>query len=59
MSHSQQTSAGYDYILLNGFRFPFGDYFSLGIDSDGTMQAVWGGGREYKSPGAIWYTRGR
>lgn len=50
---------GYDYILANGFRFPFGDYFSLAIDSEGATHAVWGEGRDYKSPGSIWYTRGR
>ena len=50
---------GYDYILPNGFRFPFGDYFSLAIDSQGTTHAVWGAGRNYKSPGSIWYTHGR
>ena len=50
---------GYDYILQNGFRFPFGDYFGLAIDSDGATQAVWGEGRNYKSPGAIWYAQGR
>jgi hypothetical protein len=50
---------GYDYILGNGFRFPFGDYFGLAIDSDGTTHAVWGEGRDYNSPGSIWYARGR
>lgn len=50
---------GYDYILPAGFRFPFGDYFGLAIDSDGATHAVWGEGRNYKSPGSIWYTRGR
>jgi hypothetical protein len=50
---------GYDYILPGGFRFPFGDYFGLAIDSDGATHAVWGEGRDYKSPGSIWYTRGR
>jgi len=50
---------GYDYILPNGFRFPFGDYFGLAIDSDGQTHAVWGEGRNYKAPGSIWYTRGR
>lgn len=52
-------AGGYDYILPAGFRFPFGDYFSLAIDSDGTTHAVWGEGRDYRSPGSIWYTRGR
>lgn len=49
----------YDYILPNGFRFPFGDYFGLAIDGEGNTQAVWGEGQDYKSPGSIWYTRGR
>jgi hypothetical protein len=50
---------GYDYILPAGFRFPFGDYFGLAIDSEGATHAVWGEGRDYKSPGSIWYARGR
>lgn len=50
---------GYAYILTNGFRFPFGDYFGLAIDSDGATHAVWGEGQDYKAPGSIWYTRGR
>ena len=53
------TARGYDYIFPTGFRFPFGDYFGLAIDSDGYTHAVWGEGRDYKSPGSIWYTRGR
>jgi hypothetical protein len=50
---------GYDYILPAGFRFPFGDYFGLAIDNEGATHAVWGEGRDYKSPGSIWYTHGR
>lgn len=50
---------GYDYILPDGFRFPFGDYFSLAIDSEGATQVVWGEGLNYKSPGSIWYAQGR
>lgn len=56
---STETSHGYDYILPTGFRFPFGDYFSIAIDSEGATHAVWGAGRNYKAPGSIWYTRGR
>jgi hypothetical protein len=48
-----------DYILPNGFRFPFGDYFTIAIDNQGNTHAVWGEGRNYKSPGSIWYTHGR
>jgi len=50
---------GYDYILTSGFRFPFGDYFGLAIDNLGSTHVVWGEGKDYKSPGSIWYTRGR
>lgn len=58
-SQLSRAARGYDYILPNGFRFPFGDYFSLAIDGEGATHAVWGEGRNYKSPGSIWYTRGR
>jgi len=50
---------GYDYILPDGFRFPFGDYFSIAIDNLGNTHAAWGEGRNYKSPGSIWYSHGR
>lgn len=49
----------YGYIRPTGFRFPFGDYFGLAIDSEGATHAVWGEGNNYKSPGSIWYTHGR
>ena len=50
---------GYDYILPNGFVFPFGNLFSIAIDNLGNTHVVWGEGRNYKSPGSIWYSRGR
>jgi len=50
---------GLDYVHPDGFRFPFGDYFSIAIDNLGITHVVWGEGRNYKSPGSIWYTRGR
>jgi hypothetical protein len=50
---------GYDYVRPDGFRFPFGDYFSVAIDNLGNTHVVWGEGRNYKSPGSIWYTHGR
>jgi hypothetical protein len=50
---------GYDYILPDGFLFPFGDYFSIAIDNLGNTHVVWGEGRNYKSPGSIWYAHGR
>jgi len=50
---------GYIYIRPEGFGFPFGDYFELGIDSRGQTQAVWGEGLNFKSPGSIWHSIGR
>jgi len=50
---------GYDYILPNGFLFPFGNLFSIAIDNLGNTHVVWGEGRNYSSPGSIWYSRGR
>ena len=50
---------GYDYIQPNGFRFPFGDFFSIGIDNQGATHVVWGEGMNYQSPGSIWHASGR
>jgi hypothetical protein len=50
---------GYSYVRPQGFSFPFGDYFALGIDGLGQTHAVWGEGANYDSPGSIWYTSGR
>jgi hypothetical protein len=50
---------GYDYILPTGFLFPFGNLFSLAIDNLGVTHVAWGEGRNYWSPGSIWYVRGR
>jgi hypothetical protein len=50
---------GFNYIHLEGFNFPFGDYFELDIDDRGRTHAVWGEGFNFDSPGSIWYTRGR
>jgi hypothetical protein len=58
---SQLTSPerGYDYIVPNGFLFPFGNLFSIAVDNLSNTHVVWGEGRNYKSPGSIWYTHGR
>jgi len=50
--------AGFDYIQPGGFNFPFGDYFEIDIDDRGTTHAIWGEGRNYDTPGSIWYARG-
>jgi hypothetical protein len=50
---------GFDYIQPGGFGFPFGDYFEIDVDDRGTTHPIWGEGRNYDSPGSIWYARGR
>jgi hypothetical protein len=49
---------GYDYIQPGGFSFPFGDYFEMAIDDKGVTHFVWGEGKNYDTPGSIWYTHG-
>lgn len=51
--------AGYPYIQPGGFGYPFGDYFEMDVDDQGTTHAIWGEGQNYDAPGSIWYTRGR
>jgi hypothetical protein len=51
--------SGYSYIFTDGFRFPFGDYFEMDIDEQGTNHLVWGEGYNYDSPGSIWYVKGK
>jgi Neuraminidase (sialidase) len=50
---------GYSYIKKQGFRFPFGDYFGMAIDSHSDTHIVWGEGLNYQSPGSIWHASGR
>ncbi len=51
--------SGYSYIFENGFRFPFGDYFEVDIDDQGTAHLIFGEGYSYDSPGSIWYAKGK
>ena len=52
-------SEGFSYIFTDGFRFPFGDYFEMDLDENGTAHLVFGEGYDYNAPGSIWYTRGQ
>jgi hypothetical protein len=47
------------YIWAEGYRFPFGDYYEMAIDEQGTTHVVWGQGFSYDSPGSIWYSKGK
>ncbi len=51
--------SGYAYITADGFRFPFGDYYEMDIDEQGTTHIIMGEGNSYDSPGSIWYVRGQ
>jgi hypothetical protein len=51
--------SGISYIFPDGFRFPFGDYYEMDIDEQGTDHLVWGEGYSYDSPGSIWYAKGK
>jgi hypothetical protein len=51
--------AGFDYIKPGGYNFPFGDYYEIDIDDQGTTHGVWGEGFNYSTPGSIWYVRGQ
>jgi hypothetical protein len=50
---------GYTYIFEDGFRFPFGDYFEVDMDEQGTAHLIFGEGYNYDSPGSIWYVKGK
>lgn len=51
--------SGFTYIFTDGFRYPFGDYFELDIDEQGTAHLIFGIGYNYDSPGSIWYVKGK
>jgi len=51
--------ASFSYIFTDGFRFPFGDYYEMDIDEQGTAHLIIGEGYSYDSPGSIWYVKGK
>jgi len=51
--------SGFRYILTDGFRFPFGDYYEIDIDEQGITHAIFGEALNYDSPGSIWYVKGK
>jgi len=50
---------GFPYIFTDGFRFPFGDYYEIDIDEQGTTHLIFGEALNYDSPGSIWYSKGQ
>ena len=50
---------GFSYIFTDGFRFPFGDYYEMDVDEQGTNHLIFGEALNYDSPGSIWYVKGK
>ncbi len=50
--------SGFTYIFTDGFRFPFGDYYEIDIDDQGTNHVIFGIGFDYNAPGSVWYVKG-
>ena len=53
----QMSGAPYKDAL--GYRFPYGDYFEMAVDSTGRNHVIWGEGISYTGPGGTWFTRGQ
>jgi hypothetical protein len=51
--------SGFTYIFEDGFNFPFGDYYEIDIDEQGTSHLIFGEALNYDSPGSIWYVKGK
>jgi hypothetical protein len=51
--------SGAPYKDVFGYRFPYGDYFEMAVDSAGKNHVIWGEGISYTGPGGTWYTRGQ
>lgn len=51
--------SGFTYIFADGFRYPFGDYYEIDIDEQGTAHLIFGIGYNYDSPGSVWYVKGK
>jgi hypothetical protein len=53
------ATSGAPYKTANGYKFPYGDYFEMAVDSTGRNHVIWGEGTSYTGPGGTWYTRGQ
>jgi hypothetical protein len=47
--------SGAPYKSRTGFRFPYGDYFGITVDSHGTSYLAWSEGTNYDGPGSTWW----
>jgi hypothetical protein len=44
---------------VEGYVFPYGDYFGMATDALGTNFVIWGEGTGCAGDGGSWYTRGQ
>jgi hypothetical protein len=47
--------SGAPYKTHAGFRFPYGDYFAMAVDSRGVSYLIWSEGDSYDGPGNTWW----
>jgi len=52
------ATSGAAYKSVNGYAFPYGDYFDLDVAPSGTNIVIWAEGNNYVGPGGTWFTRG-
>jgi len=50
--------SGAPYKTPAGYKFPFGDYFGLAVNTSGGNFVIWGEGDGVYANGGTWYTRG-
>ncbi len=50
--------SGASYKTAAGFAFPYGDYCSIAVGSNGQSYVIWGEGPNYVGPGGTWSTIG-
>ena len=48
-------ASGAPYKSRAGFQFPYGDYFGITVDNQGTSDLVWSEGTSYNGPGNTWW----
>ncbi|HSE39814.1 MAG TPA: sialidase family protein [Acidobacteriota bacterium] len=53
------ATSGAPYKTDAGYFFPYGDYFEMAVDANGTNHVIWGEGDDWIGPGGTWYTSGQ
>ncbi len=51
-----QYDPSYSYSHLDGFTFPYGDYYGIALDSRGHIHIAWGEGPNWLGPGNTYYS---